>query len=72
MARFEFFGRFARNRGALVGACVILLVALIAVLAPLLCSRPIRCASSARPSCGRARIPPSRSAPIRSAATSWP
>ena len=36
MARFEFFSRFARNRGALVGACVILLVALVAVLAPLL------------------------------------
>ena len=36
MARFEILGRFARNRGALIGACVILLVALAAVLAPLL------------------------------------
>ncbi|HMK00498.1 MAG TPA: ABC transporter permease, partial [Reyranella sp.] len=36
MARFEFLSRFARNRGALVGACLILLVALMAVLAPLL------------------------------------
>ena len=35
MARFEFLGRFARNRGALIGACLILLVALMAVLAPL-------------------------------------
>jgi peptide/nickel transport system permease protein len=35
MARFEFFSRFARNRGALLGACLILLVALVAVLAPL-------------------------------------
>ena len=35
MARFEFLGRFARNRGALLGAGLILLVALTAVLAPL-------------------------------------
>lgn len=35
MARFEFLGRFARNRGALLGAGLILLVAVIAVLAPL-------------------------------------
>ena len=33
--RLEFIARFARNRGALVGACLILLVALTAVLAPL-------------------------------------
>ncbi len=32
---FEFLARFARNRGALLGACLILLVALVAVLAPL-------------------------------------
>ena len=32
--RFEFLGRFARNRGALIGAGLILLVALVAVLAP--------------------------------------
>ena len=31
--RFEFIGRFARNRGALVGACLILVVALMAVFA---------------------------------------
>src|SRR5256885_15678764 len=30
----DFLGRFSRNRGALVGALVILLVALVAVLAP--------------------------------------
>jgi peptide/nickel transport system permease protein len=36
MARFAFFGRFARNRGALAGAAVIVLVALVALLAPLL------------------------------------
>jgi peptide/nickel transport system permease protein len=36
MARFEFPSRFARNRGALFGAVLILLVALMAVLAPLL------------------------------------
>jgi peptide/nickel transport system permease protein len=36
MARLEFPARFARNRGALVGAIVILLVALLALLAPLL------------------------------------
>ena len=30
----DFLGRFSRNRGALVGALIILLVALIAVLAP--------------------------------------
>jgi len=35
MARFEFLGRFSRNRGALIGAGLILLVALTAVLAPL-------------------------------------
>ena len=33
MQRFEFLGRFARNRGALVGACLILVVALMAVFA---------------------------------------
>src|SRR5258708_8194830 len=32
--RLEFVGRFARNRGALLGACLILVVALAAVLAP--------------------------------------
>ena len=31
--RFEFIARFARNRGALVGACLILVVALMAVFA---------------------------------------
>jgi peptide/nickel transport system permease protein len=36
MARFEFLSRFTRNRGALLGAVLILLVALMAVLAPLL------------------------------------
>jgi peptide/nickel transport system permease protein len=36
MKRFDFLGRFARNRGALAGAVVILVVALAAVLAPLL------------------------------------
>jgi peptide/nickel transport system permease protein len=36
MARFEFIARFTRNRGALLGAVLILLVALMAVLAPLL------------------------------------
>src|SRR5258707_13352750 len=41
MARFEcprldFVGRFAGNRGALIGACLILVVALAAVLAPVL------------------------------------
>ena len=30
----EFLGRFSRNRGALAGAVVILLVALAAILAP--------------------------------------
>ena len=35
MARFEFLGRFARNRGALIGAGLILVVALVAILAPL-------------------------------------
>ena len=35
MARFELLGRFARNRGALVGAGLILLVAIVALLAPL-------------------------------------
>ena len=33
--RFEFVGRFARNRGALIGAVLILIVALMALLAPL-------------------------------------
>ena len=33
--RLEFVGRFARNRGALVGAGLILLVAIVALLAPL-------------------------------------
>src|SRR5258708_17411207 len=33
--RLEFVGRFSRNRGALLGACLILVVALAAVLAPL-------------------------------------
>src|SRR5262249_56490360 len=36
MDRFDFISRFARNRGALLGAGLILLVALMAVLAPLL------------------------------------
>jgi len=36
MKRFEFLGRFARNRGALVGAVMILVVALTAVLASLI------------------------------------
>jgi peptide/nickel transport system permease protein len=36
MSRFDFLGRFARNRGALVGAVVIVVVALAAVLAPVL------------------------------------
>ncbi|WP_421995294.1 ABC transporter permease [Reyranella sp.] len=36
LPRFEFFGRFARNRGALVGAGLILIVALAALLAPVL------------------------------------
>lgn len=35
MERLAFLGRFARNRGALVGAVVILIVALAAILAPL-------------------------------------
>ena len=35
MDRFAFLGRFSRNRGALVGAVVILVVALVAVSAPL-------------------------------------
>jgi len=35
MRRFEFLGRFARNRGALVGAVVIFGVAIVALLAPL-------------------------------------
>ena len=35
LPRLEFVGRFARNRGALLGACLILVVALAAVLAPL-------------------------------------
>ena len=35
MARLEFLARFARNRGALLGALLILLVALMAILAPL-------------------------------------
>jgi peptide/nickel transport system permease protein len=34
-ARFEFVGRFSRNRGALIGAILILVVALMALLAPL-------------------------------------
>ena len=34
LPRLEFVGRFARNRGALLGACLVLLVALAAVLAP--------------------------------------
>src|SRR5258708_1148599 len=34
--RLEFVGRFARNRGALIGAVLILVVAPVAVLAPLL------------------------------------
>ena len=33
MQRFEFLARFSRNRGALVGACLILVVALMAVFA---------------------------------------
>jgi len=33
---FEFLARFARNRGALVGACLILLVTLVALLASLM------------------------------------
>jgi peptide/nickel transport system permease protein len=33
--RFEFLGRFARNRGALVGAIVIFCVAIVALLAPI-------------------------------------
>jgi peptide/nickel transport system permease protein len=36
MDRFAFLGRFARNRGALVGAVVILLVAIAALAAPIL------------------------------------
>jgi peptide/nickel transport system permease protein len=36
MERFEFVSRFARNRGALLGAVLILLVTLMAVAAPLL------------------------------------
>ena len=35
MKRFEFINRFARNRGALIGAIVILGVAIVALLAPL-------------------------------------
>jgi len=35
MRRFEFLGRFARNRGALIGAVVILGVGVVALLAPL-------------------------------------
>ena len=35
MQRFEFISRFARNRGALIGAVLILVVALAALLAPL-------------------------------------
>ena len=72
MARFEFLGRFARNRGALVGACLILLVALVAVLAPLVFpTDPLRIVGTARAVAGRgSRL--SRSAPIRSAATSSP
>src|SRR5258707_5313915 len=34
--RLEFVGRFSRNRGALLGACLILVVALAALLAPVL------------------------------------
>jgi peptide/nickel transport system permease protein len=36
MKRFEFLGRFARNRGALIGAVLILGVAIVALLAPIL------------------------------------
>ena len=36
MERFAFLGRFARNRGALLGALIILFVAAMALLAPLL------------------------------------
>ena len=35
-SRFEFLGRFARNRGALAGACLILMVALMAIFASVL------------------------------------
>ena len=33
LPRFEFVGRFSRNRGALIGACLMLIVALMAVFA---------------------------------------
>ena len=35
-SRFEFLGRFARNRGALAGACLIVMVALMAIFASVL------------------------------------
>ena len=71
MARFEFLGRFARNRGALIGAGLILLVAVIAVLAPLFYpTDPLRIVGA--PELWPGEDPTSRWAPIRWAATSSP